>query len=198
MPNANSTITYSDLNDQILSYIISYADNIDESPSSSVSSGYSSVVASVQGGASSRGPGIVTIECIKRSSSGYVSNVSSSTLRSLLNSFLSSRGIAAGKVVSTSGILYYMTSMAIFLERQLHFLGGSNTKYRETLSSTSSSKPSFEYSEGDLSAETVTAALNNLVNSIASSSRASHVDYSYSISSCSSSTSCSYIVYYKL
>lgn len=198
MPSTGFTITYSDLNDQIISYINSYSDNVDESPSSSVASGYSTTVASTTGGCGSRGPGWVTVECIKRSSSGYVSNISSSTLRSLMNSFLSARGIATNKVISTSGILYYMTCMAIFLERQLHYLGGNNTKYRETLSSTSSAIPSFSYSEGDLSADTVTTALNNLVNSIASTSRASHVDYSYSISSCSSSTSCSYIIYYKL
>lgn len=196
MPAVNSVITYGDLNNSILTYIRSVSKTVDGNYlPGSLTGGYSIEVGRVNAGDGHSGyPPAV---CTKRLNSTPISVVSYSTLTNLLTNFLSSKGIASNRIVSTQGILYYINAIAVFLENQLTYVGGVSTAIA-TKSYVSSSQVKGQYGEGTVTADMVNQAIDGLCSSICSLNKANNVSYSYSMTSCSSSSSSAFIVYYKL
>lgn len=196
MPEVNSVITYEDLNNNILMYIWYVSETVGGNYlPESLTGGYSIEVGKVDAGDGYSGyPPAV---CTKHLDSTPISDVSYSTLTNLLTNFLSSKGIASNRIVSTQGILYYINAIAVFLENQLTYVGGVSTAIA-TKSYVSSSQVKGQYGEGTVTADMVNQAIDGLCSSICSLNKVNNVSYSYSMTSCSSSSSSAFIVYYKL
>ena len=196
-------IVYQDLVNLVINTILSQCQNIDSWKSSVPAqlrgtysrtiTGTTTTQVSWDGKGAQTQPQTVTTRATIRTSDSALQLVSSNTVRSQFNSFMSSRGIAskAGTIMTLRGILNFIVNAAAFIKCKVITVGSSDT-----------TTVCVFYNQNDNSYGSVTAessgvdndtwyrnTVSDMLNSLNNTSRFHAAQYSIAVSCCSSSSS---------